>query len=102
MYRDEAEPTEEDPLIRMVLVSPFFDDKDTDSTETYLLVRNLLKDAGLFEEFADLLVLVTPMAKAQYVENGNSIAPKDAQYLVSVDQCKELPPDIAERLKQIH
>lgn len=76
-YKDVEEPTDDNPIIRLVLVSSFFDEMDTRSKQTFLIIRDILSEAGLFEEFNEVLVVVMPMGRKEYVANGNSIfAPK--------------------------
>lgn len=72
-FKDEQEPTEDNPIVRFVLVSPFFDDKDTKSKDTFLQIRDVIEAGGIFEEFKDYLVVVMPMGRAEYERNGNSI-----------------------------
>lgn len=81
--KDKWHPTEENPVLRFVLVTSAFDDKDTDSLETFVELRGAIEQAGVFDAYQGYLIIVMPMSHVEFMANGGTIFPDEESLAAS-------------------
>lgn len=86
--KDHDEPSEENPIVRFVLVSPSFAEGDHSNKAKINEVMAFFESEEVFRPFTNLWVLVQPMAEATYIANGNSIEEDESDEYLPVDREK--------------